>query len=43
MNEAEFWKFIDIDPLALALALFNSTGDEERAEAIIRSHREARS
>lgn len=39
MNEAEFWKALDIDPLKLALALFDSTGDEERAEQIIRSHR----
>jgi hypothetical protein len=42
MNEAEFWKALAIDPLRLALALFDSTGDEERAEAIIRSHREIR-
>lgn len=42
MNEAEFWKALDIDPLKLALALFDSTGDEERAEAIIRSHRGSR-
>lgn len=39
MNEAEFWKILDIDPLALSLALFHSTGDEERAELIIRAHR----
>lgn len=43
MNEGEFWKLLEIDPLALALALSDSTGDEERAEQIIRAHREARS
>lgn len=43
MNEAQFWMALAIDPLQLALALFHSTGDEERAEAIIRSHREIRS
>jgi hypothetical protein len=42
MNEAAFWNALDIDPLALALALFDSTGDEERAESIIRAHREIR-
>lgn len=40
MNEAEFWKALAIDPLRLALALFDSTGDEERAVQIIRAHRE---
>jgi hypothetical protein len=40
MNEAAFWMALAIDPLRLALALFDSTGDEERAEAIIRAHRE---
>jgi hypothetical protein len=40
MNEAQFWMALAIDPLRLALALFDSTGDEERAEAIIRAHRE---
>jgi hypothetical protein len=40
MNEAAFWSALAIDPLQLALALFDSTGDEERAEQIIRSHRE---
>jgi hypothetical protein len=40
MNEGDFWNALDIDPLALALALFDSTGDEERAESIIRAHRE---
>lgn len=39
MNEAAFWSALQIDPLKLSLALFDSTGDEERAEAIIRSHR----
>ncbi len=39
MNEAQFWMALNIDPLALGLALFDSTGDEERAEAIIRAHR----
>jgi hypothetical protein len=39
MNEAAFWKALDIDPLKLCLALFDATGDEERAEQIIRSHR----
>jgi hypothetical protein len=43
MNEGEFWKLLEIDPLTLALALSDSTGDEERAEQIIRAHREARS
>lgn len=40
MNEADFWMALDIDPLRLALALSHATGDEERAEAIIRAHRE---
>jgi len=40
MNEAAFWMALAIDPLCLALALFDSTGDEERAEQIIRAHRE---
>jgi hypothetical protein len=40
MNEGDFWNALDIDPLMLALALFDATGDEERAEAIIRAHRE---
>lgn len=39
MNEAQFWVALAVDPLQLALALFNSTGDEERAEQIVRSHR----
>lgn len=39
MNEADFWMALDLDPLRLALALFDSTGDQERAEQIIRSHR----
>jgi hypothetical protein len=39
MNEAQFWMALAIDPLRLALALFDSTADEERAEQIIRSHR----
>jgi hypothetical protein len=39
MNEADFWMALDIDPLRLGLALFDSTGDQERAESIIRSHR----
>ncbi len=43
MNEGEFWKLLEIDPLMLALALFNSSGDQEWAEQIIRAHREARS
>jgi hypothetical protein len=38
MNEAAFWLALAIDPLKLALALFDATGDEERAEQIIRSH-----
>jgi hypothetical protein len=42
MNEAAFWSALGIDPLQLALALFDSTGDEERAEQIIKSHREIR-
>jgi hypothetical protein len=42
MNEAEFWLALNIDPLRLSLALFDSTGDEERAEAIIRAHRETK-
>jgi hypothetical protein len=41
MNEAAFWMALAIDPLQLALSLFDSTGDEERAEQIIRAHREA--
>ncbi|MEN6535677.1 MAG: hypothetical protein ABFD89_18580 [Bryobacteraceae bacterium] len=40
MSESDFWMALAIDPLALALALFHSTGDEERAEQVIRSHRE---
>ncbi len=40
MSEADFWMALNIDPLALSLALFNATGDEERAEQIIRAHRE---
>jgi hypothetical protein len=40
MSEADFWMALAIDPLRLALALFDSTGDEERAEGIIRAHRE---
>lgn len=39
MNEAAFWSALAIDPLQLALALFDATGDEERAEQIIRAHR----
>ena len=39
MNEAQFWMALNMDPLRLALALFDSTGDIERAEQIIRSHR----
>lgn len=39
MNEAQFWMALAIDPLALSLALFDSTGDEERAEQIILAHR----
>lgn len=39
MNEAQFWMALAVDPLALSLALFDATGDEERAEAIIRAHR----
>jgi hypothetical protein len=42
MSEADFWMALDIDPLALSLALFNATGDQERAEGIIRAHREIR-
>jgi hypothetical protein len=42
MNEAEFWSALAMDPLQLSLSLFDSTGDEERAEQIIRSHREVR-
>jgi hypothetical protein len=42
MNEAAFWSALAIDPLRLALALFDSSGDEARAEAIIRAHRELR-
>jgi hypothetical protein len=37
MNEGEFWKLLEIDPLMLAL--FNSSGDQEWAEQIIRAHR----
>ena len=40
MNEAQFWMALAIDPLRLALALFDATGDDDRAEQIIRSHRE---
>lgn len=40
MSEADFWMALNIDPLALALVLFHAIGDEERAEQIIRSHRE---
>lgn len=39
MNEAAFWNALAIDPLQLALALFDATGDEERAEQIIHAHR----
>jgi hypothetical protein len=39
MNEADFWSALAVDPLKLALALFDATGDSERAEAIIHSHR----
>lgn len=40
MSEADFWMALAIDPLQLTLALFDATGDEERAESIIRAHRE---
>jgi hypothetical protein len=40
MNEAAFWSALAIDPFLLALLLHDATGDEERAEGIIRAHRE---
>ena len=42
MNEAAFWSALGIDPLQLALLLFDSSGDEDRAEQIIASYREIR-
>jgi hypothetical protein len=35
-NEKEFWEHLGIDPFAIALALFAASGDDERAELIIR-------
>jgi hypothetical protein len=34
--ELTFWKHHNIDPFAVALSLFAASGDEERAELIIR-------
>lgn len=35
-NEMDFWRKYMIDPFAIALALFAATGDDERAELIIK-------
>jgi hypothetical protein len=36
VNELSFWKCVGIDPLAIALALFAATGDDERAELVVK-------
>jgi hypothetical protein len=40
-NERAFWKRIGIDPLAVALALWGCSGDDELAHNIIREARAA--
>lgn len=40
--EIDFWSALAIDPLRLSLALFDASGDDERADQIILSHRELR-
>lgn len=36
VGEAKFWSAHQIDPFTLALALWAATGDDERADAIVR-------
>jgi len=36
MNEKVYWNQIGIDPVLTAMLLWNNTGDDEQAEAIIR-------
>jgi hypothetical protein len=38
-EELKFWAKHRLDPFGLALALYDASGDEEIAEAIIASHR----
>ncbi len=38
-NEMAFWNLYGIDPLKIALALFAATGDDDRAELIVRNAR----
>jgi len=35
MDEREYWKSVGIDPVLVAILLFQATGDEEEGEAII--------
>jgi hypothetical protein len=41
MNEREFWEKHRIDPVAVSLALWSNTGDDETAEIILREARDA--
>lgn len=36
MNERDYWNQTGMDPLMIALALFNASGDDEMGEVIIR-------
>lgn len=36
MNEQAYWQSVGIDPVLVAMLLWNSTGDDEEGEAIIR-------